>query len=137
MQRILVMAAAPVGKSQIAYKIGEKGDRPWGTWEVTAVGDDNIRKKIVVSPGQSLSVQSHTHREEFWKGVKGKGFAQVGDKVFEITPGITVHIPKGAIHRLYTEADAVEIEEIQKGKILDENDIIRYEDRYGRETKER
>lgn len=117
---------------KIAYKVGEKGDRPWGTWEVIAIGENYIVKEIYVKKGQSLSLQTHDYRDELWYAVKGKGTARVGETVTLLHAGETVFIPKKSLHRLSTEENDVTIIEIQTGEILDEDDIKRIDDRYGR-----
>ncbi len=123
------------------YKVGEKDNRPWGTWEVTEVGtqdngDAYTKKTITVLPGASLSLQSHEHREEFWTIVEGKPTVLVGDEEKQYNSGDEIHIPKQAKHRMTNKTDeTIVFHEIQVGKILDEKDITRYEDVYGRDTK--
>ena len=117
----------------ITYKVGERGDRPWGTWEVLAVGDDYIVKRIIVNPHQKLSLQSHEHRSEHWVIACGTGTVTLDDDVIETPQDTHIYIKRGQKHRLEncTEKPVTFIE-VQAGDMLDENDIIRYEDAYGR-----
>ena len=111
----------------------EIGERPWGKYEVLATEDGYKVKRIIVIPSGRLSLQSHQHRAEHWVVVVGTAKVTVGDEVAFKTPGCSVYIPQGAIHRLEneTETDIVLIE-VQTGTYLGEDDIKRYEDIYGR-----
>jgi len=117
----------------INYKVGDKDTRPWGTWEVIAVGEHHIAKKIVVNPGGQLSLQLHHHRDEHWIIAEGVAEVTVGEKVFSAPANTPVFIPVEAKHRIAnrTENPVVFIE-VQTGETLDENDIVRLEDKYGR-----
>lgn len=117
----------------IAYKVGEKGERPWGTWEVLAVGQEYIVKRIIVNPNSKLSLQSHDYRAEHWIIAEGVGRITLDDKVFDAPQDTPVYIQRGQKHRMEnaTKNPLVFIE-VQTGKTLDENDIHRYEDVYGR-----
>lgn len=119
--------------SRILYKLNEVGERPWGTWKCIAVGDKYIAKLITVNPHSSLSLQMHDFRGEHWTVISGKPTITVGDIVKEYTFGQSVDIPAKTKHRLenMTDEDASVIE-VQIGDILDENDIIRFEDIYNR-----
>ena len=114
---------------------GEIGQRPWGYWKVSEVGDGFIKKTIVVNVGASLSLQSHRHRSEKWEVVSGIAEVKIGNDVRFLKQYESVEIPICAIHRLRNPSDEpLIILETQFGKILDEDDIIRYEDLYGRCT---
>ena len=117
----------------IEYKLNEKGKRPWGEWEVVSLGKKYIVKKITVNSKQSLSLQMHHHRGEHWIVVQGNATVTVGDKKQELKPGKSVDIPKECKHRMENLTDQpLQFIEIQMGNILDENDIVRFEDKYNR-----
>lgn len=120
----------------LTYHVGERDVRPWGSWEVLEVGVDGQEeyciKKITVAPGGILSLQSHDYRREQWTVLTGHPTVTIGKDLFDLTPGQTVQIPTGTKHRMANRTDhEVIVLEIQRG-ICDENDIIRYEDIYGR-----
>lgn len=100
-------------------------------------------KRIVVKPGGRLSLQRHQHRSEHWTVVRGLGMAEVIQddeelKPHEMLPNTSIYIPQGAIHRLTNPgAEMLEIIEVQCGDILDEEDIERFSDDYGRGASER
>lgn len=108
--------------------------RPWGYFE-NLVEKHNLKvKKICVNPKAKISLQMHHHRAEYWIVVQGRAKVTNGDKVFELKAGESVYIPIGQKHRLENEYDvSLEIVEIQTGGYLEEDDIIRFEDIYGRE----
>lgn len=117
----------------IEYKINEKDTRPWGTWEVIDVGKKHIVKKITVNPYSSLSLQMHYHRIEHWIMTLGTATITVGDKKEEICAGKIVTIAEETKHRMENLSnETVEFIEVQMGDILDEKDIIRFEDQYHR-----
>lgn len=117
----------------VQYKMHEKGDRPWGSWEVINVGNKHIVKKITVNPHSALSLQMHHHRGEHWIITSGKPTVTIGDERQELMAGKVVTIPKETKHRMENMTDEpVEFIEIQMGDILDERDIVRYDDRYNR-----
>ena len=114
-----------------AHGAGER--RPWGWFESLAQGDGYLVKHIQVSPGASLSLQSHAHRAEQWVVITGRARVTVDDSVRELTAGDAVSIPLGARHRLENPGDApLVVVEVQLGETLREDDIVRYDDRYGR-----
>ena len=107
--------------------------RPWGFYTVIAQGNGFLSKIIHVNSGQKLSVQSHNHRSEHWVVLTGtaKVVLEANERI--LSPGHSVDIPVKAIHSLQNPyKEALEIIEVQKGDILAEDDIIRYEDIYGR-----
>lgn len=108
--------------------------RPWGFYKTTILNNYFKSKIISVKPGGKLSLQSHNHREEYWIVVHGEGQAQIEQSFLNVRCGNTLFIPKGAKHRL-TNIDkekSLIITEVQLGEYLGEDDIIRYEDVYGR-----
>lgn len=113
--------------------------RPWGSYQVLSQSCDSnyAIKKLIVNPGNRLSLQYHHHRTEHWFVVKGSGIATVNDSNIPLTPGRSVDIPCGSIHRLAANADSngpLEVIEIQTGNILSEDDIVRISDDYGRKS---
>lgn len=108
--------------------------RPWGYYKTTVINDYFQGKIISVRPGGQLSLQSHEHREEHWIIVHGTGVVQLDESKVPVSCGSSIFIPKGCKHRL-TNIDAQEnliITEVQIGDYFGEDDIIRYEDVYGR-----
>ena len=107
--------------------------RPWGFYTVIAQGKGFITKIIHVNQGQKLSVQSHNHRSEHWVVLSGTALVKLDSEEHILKPGHSVDIPVKAIHSLQNPYNEdLEIIEVQKGDILLEEDIIRYEDMYGR-----
>jgi mannose-6-phosphate isomerase-like protein (cupin superfamily) len=107
--------------------------RPWGAFYVLDEGDGFKVKRIVVTPGGRLSLQSHRHRAEHWVVVSGTPTVTVDEGKRVLNPGDAIDVPFGAVHRLEnfgaTEAALIEV---QFGDYLGEDDIIRYEDVYDR-----
>lgn len=107
--------------------------RPWGTYTVLEEGERFKMKRIVVKPGASLSLQMHHHRSEHWIVVSGCAEAQCGDRRIPLQPNESTYIPAGEKHRLTNPGvlDLVMIE-VQCGEYLGEDDIVRFQDIYGR-----
>lgn len=107
--------------------------RPWGFYTVIAQGKGFQSKIIHVNPGQKLSVQSHNHRSEHWVVLTGMAKVILEGSELILSPGHSIDIPVKAVHSLQNPYEGdLEIIEVQKGDILLEEDIIRYEDIYGR-----
>lgn len=107
--------------------------RPWGFYTVIAQGEGFLTKIIHVNTGQKLSVQSHNFRSEHWVVLSGTAKVVLEGKELILSPGHSVDIPLKAIHSLQNPYENdLEIIEVQKGDPLIEEDIIRYEDMYGR-----
>ena len=114
--------------------IGEIGERPWGKYEVLAESDGYKVKRITVLPGGRLSLQSHQHRAEHWVVVSGQAEVTRGDEVLTLGPDESTYIPIGMKHRLANRGvDPLEVIEVQSGSYLGEDDIVRFDDVYGRE----
>lgn len=108
--------------------------RPWGAYRVLDGGDGFQVKRITVVSGGCLSLQYHHHRAEQWVVVRGTATVTRDGEVMELGVGRSVEIPLGAVHRLENRHDELlEIIEVQTGSYLGEDDIVRLEDRYGRE----
>lgn len=115
------------------YTRGEHDTRPWGTWEVLDLGRAYVVKRIVVMPGQRLSLQRHQGRHEHWVVVEGMATATVGDERWTIQENECVFIPLGTWHRLENPGDVpLNVIEVQYGNDLREDDIERRDDMYGR-----
>ena len=108
--------------------------RPWGYYKTTVLNDYFQAKIISVRPGGQLSLQSHNHREEHWIVVHGTGTVQLDSSIKPVSCGSTIFIPLGCKHRLTNtdERESLIITEVQIGNYFGEDDIIRYEDVYGR-----
>ena len=108
--------------------------RPWGFFRTTVLGDHFRTKIINVRPGAVLSLQSHKQREEHWVVVDGTGEVVLDESVKPVCSGSIIYIPKGCRHRIRNtaEQDSLIFIEVQQGDYLGEDDIIRYEDHYGR-----
>lgn len=110
-------------------------NRPWGNFTVLDSGSRYKIKKIFVNPGQVLSLQMHYHRSEHWVVVKGTAKVTIGDKEVFVHENESIYVPKGALHRVENPGKVpLEIIEAQVGEYLGEDDIIRFEDVYGRIT---
>ena len=115
------------------YQRGDKDIRPWGSWEVLDCGETFCVKRIKVIPGAKLSLQLHHHRAEHWIIVEGTAQVTLGDKVLTKHVDDHIFIPVETKHRIANETDKdVVFIEVQAGDNLDENDIVRLEDIYGR-----
>ena len=110
----------------------DSDDRPWGRWEEYLNEPGYRVKRIIVHPGQRLSLQRHEHREEHWVITSGSGLFTLDGEDVRVESGDTVHIPILGVHRIRNDGDDnLVIIETQLG-ICDEDDIIRLEDDYGR-----
>lgn len=115
------------------YKRGDHDTRPWGTWEVLDSEADFCVKRIKVTPGGKLSLQMHHFRSEHWIMVKGEATITLGEEIIRKKAGENVFIPVEVKHRIENNSNEdVEFIEVQIGQNLDENDIVRFEDVYGR-----
>jgi mannose-1-phosphate guanylyltransferase/mannose-6-phosphate isomerase len=107
--------------------------RPWGSYTVLDEGERYKIKRIVVNPGERLSLQKHYHRSEHWVVVKGAAKVNIGDKEIFIHENESAYVPKSTLHRLENPGKVpLEIIEVQNGEYVGENDIVRMEDHYGR-----
>ncbi len=107
--------------------------RPWGKYTTLAEGQGYKVKRIVINPGQSISLQIHYHRSEHWTVINGTGKLTLGDKEIIFRENESTYIPIGTAHRLENPGKLpLSIIEVQNGKYLEEDDIVRLEDAYGR-----
>lgn len=115
------------------YMRGQNDSRPWGTWEVVDCGKGFCVKRIKVVPGGILSLQSHQYRAENWVIVTGTATVTLGEQTLVKKAGESVYIPVHTKHRIQNNTiSPLEFIEVQTGENLDESDITRYEDKYGR-----
>jgi mannose-1-phosphate guanylyltransferase / mannose-6-phosphate isomerase len=125
--------------SRIRAEHGHEADhhrkvhRPWGYYDSIDSGDRFQVKRIVVKPGESLSLQMHHHRAEHWVVVRGTAQVTCGENTFLLSENQSTYIPLGTVHRLRNPGKTqLEIIEVQSGAYLGEDDIVRFEDNYGR-----
>jgi mannose-1-phosphate guanylyltransferase/mannose-6-phosphate isomerase len=118
-------------RSQVA--LHREVHRPWGSYDSIDADDGFQVKRIKVKPGARLSLQSHKHRAEHWIVVRGTARVTRDDEVFDLQANESAYIPLGAKHRLENPGtETLELIEVQSGGYLGEDDIVRYEDAYGR-----
>jgi mannose-1-phosphate guanylyltransferase len=115
------------------FKVHREVYRPWGKYDAIDNGERYQVKRITVNPGEKLSIQMHHHRAEHWIVVSGTAKVTNGDKIFLVTENESTYIPIGVVHALENPGVLpLEIIEVQSGTYLGEDDIVRFEDRYGR-----
>jgi len=108
--------------------------RPWGSYDSLDAGERFQVKRLTINPGASLSLQLHHHRAEHWVVVAGTARITRGDEVFVLEENQSTYIPVGTKHRIENPGTVpLHIIEVQSGSYLGEDDIVRFEDRYGRE----
>lgn len=117
----------------VGYVPGERDRRPWGSWEVLATGPRYTVKRIVVLPGHRLSLQYHNHRAEHWTVVSGRAEVEIDDVISSLHRGQDIYIPMRARHHVRNIGnEPLVFIEVQVGDLLDEMDIVRLFDDYGR-----
>jgi mannose-1-phosphate guanylyltransferase / mannose-6-phosphate isomerase len=108
--------------------------RPWGSYDSIDAGESFQAKRLIVNPGKKLSLQSHAKRAEHWVVVKGVATVTKGDETFLLCENESTYIPIGVKHRLENASDELlEIIEVQSGSYLGEDDIVRFDDDFGRD----
>ncbi len=105
--------------------------RPWGKFERYTHNESSTVKIITVNPGEAFSLQTHAHRTEFWKVIKGSGEVTIGSEIHPAKEGDQFLILDGQAHRAEANPEGLQFLEIAFGE-FDESDITRLEDRYGR-----
>ena len=109
--------------------------RPWGYYQIILRDEGYIIKKKVILPFQSISYQLHNHRSEHWVVVKGIATVTIDKKKFILKKGESTYIAIGVTHALENHTnEPLEIIEVQSGSYLGEDDIIRFQDKYGRKS---
>lgn len=110
-----------------------KETRPWGYYEILYTENGMQIKRLVVYSGKRLSLQSHKHRSEHWYIRSGNALTQVEDQEYNLGAGHSITILKGEKHRVTAAGkNDLELIEIQEGTYLGEDDIVRYDDDFGR-----
>ena len=133
-QDIKLVAEKLKENSRSEWELHREVYRPWGKYDSIDVGDRYQVKKITVKPGAKLSVQMHHHRAEHWVVVSGTARVTNGDDTFLLSENESTYIPIGTIHALENPGKVnLELIEIQTGSYFGEDDIIRFEDKYGRD----
>jgi mannose-1-phosphate guanylyltransferase/mannose-6-phosphate isomerase len=113
-----------------------KVHRPWGSYEVLGEGPGFQIKRLIVDPGAALSLQKHRRRAEHWVVVKGNARVTVGEERYELRENESTYVPRGSVHRLENAGESpLEVVEVQTGDYLDEDDIVRLRDDYGRQER--
>ncbi len=127
------VVAALSSANRAEHRTHREVRRPWGTFHDVLVGDGFKVKHIVVRAGQALSLQSHEHRSEHWTVVRGTARVTRGEETFVLSENQSTYISLGMKHRLANPGTVpLEVVEVQCGSYLEEDDIVRYEDAYGR-----
>ncbi|MAM94849.1 mannose-1-phosphate guanylyltransferase/mannose-6-phosphate isomerase [Parvibaculum sp.] len=130
----IVERVAAAGRTE--HHAHKRVHRPWGYYESINEGERHQVKHLLVYPGASLSLQMHHHRAEHWVVVRGQAEVTVGEERRILEENESVYIPVGTTHRLANPGDeALSIIEVQSGSYLGEDDIVRFDDVYGREVK--
>jgi mannose-1-phosphate guanylyltransferase/mannose-6-phosphate isomerase len=120
-------------KDRTEHNIHREVYRPWGKYDSIDIGQRDKVKRITVNPGEKISIQMHHHRAEHWIVVNGTAKVTNGDKTFLVAENESTYIPIGTIHALENPGKVpLEMIEVQTGSYLGEDDIVRFEDRYGR-----
>jgi len=128
----LVAALRKAGRSESAWH--REVYRPWGSYDSIDDGDRFQVKRLTLKPGGMLSLQMHHHRAEHWIVVQGTARVTCGDKTFLLSENESTFVPIGATHRIENPGKvALHIVEVRSGTYLGEDDIVRFEDHYGRE----
>ena len=134
MQDIKHVVAQLKNKNRSEANAHRKVYRPWGYYDSIDAGSRFQVKRIVVNPGAALSLQLHHHRAEHWIVVRGTARVTRGDDVFLVSENESTYIPLGTRHRLENPGKVpLEMIEVQSGAYLGEDDIVRFEDTYGRQ----
>jgi mannose-1-phosphate guanylyltransferase len=132
-QDVKVVAQQLKAESRTEWEHHREVYRPWGKYDSIDSGERYQAKRITVKPGAKLSVQMHHHRAEHWVVVSGTAKVTNGDKTFILSENESTYIPVGVIHALENPGKVpLEMIEVQSGSYLGEDDIVRFEDRYGR-----
>ncbi|MGB5706618.1 MAG: mannose-1-phosphate guanylyltransferase/mannose-6-phosphate isomerase [Arenicellales bacterium] len=129
--KIVVERLKQLGRPEV--ELHRKAFRPWGNYDCLDDGDRFQVKRIMVKSGEQISMQKHFHRAEHWIVVSGTAEVTCGDKTFMLSENEAAYIPLGEKHRLKNPGKLpLEIIEVQSGSYLGEDDIVRFDDQYGR-----
>jgi mannose-1-phosphate guanylyltransferase / mannose-6-phosphate isomerase len=132
-QEVKTLVEALKAQGRDLYQFHSVVHRPWGTYQTTDKGARFQTKRIVVKPGERLSLQMHHHRAEHWIVVSGTAKVTVGEQILLLQENQSTYIPAGTTHRLENPGKIpLHLIEVQCGGYLGEDDIVRFEDSYGR-----
>lgn len=132
-QQVKELVATLKAENRAQANVHRKVYRPWGSYDGVDAGERFQVKRIVVKPGASLSLQMHHHRAEHWVVVKGTARVTCDERVLMLSENQSTYIPLGSKHRLENPGKLpLELIEVQSGSYLGEDDIIRFDDAYGR-----
>jgi mannose-1-phosphate guanylyltransferase/mannose-6-phosphate isomerase len=135
-QEVKQIVATLHARQREEHTLHRKVHRPWGWYDSIEDGERFKVKRILVNPNASLSLQKHHHRAEHWIVVQGTAEVTCGERVLVLTENQSTYIPQGEVHRLANPGTVpLEIIEVQSGSYLGEDDIVRFEDQYGRAKK--
>jgi mannose-1-phosphate guanylyltransferase len=132
-QNVKIITQALEADARVEWALNREVYRPWGKFDTIDRGERYQVKRITVKPGAKLSVQMHHHRAEHWVVVSGTARVTNGEKVFLLSENESTYIPIGVVHALENPGKVeLELIEVQSGRYLGEDDIVRFDDRYGR-----
>lgn len=135
-QDIKIISEKLKADNRSEWELQREVHRPWGKFDSVDSGEGYQVKRISVNPGAKLSLQLHHHRSEHWVVVSGRAKVINGKKTFFLNKNESTYIPVGAIHSLENPGkNILELIEVQSGSYLGEDDIVRFEDKYGRVKK--
>ena len=135
-QDVKMITEALKVQARSEWQLSREVYRPWGKYDSIDSGERYQAKRITVKPGAKLSVQMHHHRSEHWVVVSGTAKVTNGEKTFILSENESTYIPVGVIHALENPGKVpLEMIEVQSGSYLGEDDIVRFEDLYGRVKK--
>jgi len=133
LQRVKEVVAELKARGHDSYKLHKTVARPWGTYTVLEEGPGFKMKRIEVKPGGSLSLQLHRRRSEHWVVVRGIARVTCGERVYDVPQGESTFVPVGTRHRIENAGtEALSIIEVACGDYIGEDDIVRFDDQYGR-----
>jgi mannose-1-phosphate guanylyltransferase len=133
LQRVKEVVAELKVRGHDSYKLHKTIARPWGTYTVLEEGPGFKMKRIEVKPGGSLSLQLHNRRSEHWVVVRGTARVTCGERVYDVPQGESTFVPVGTRHRIENcGAEMLSIIEVACGEYIGEDDIVRFDDKYGR-----
>jgi len=133
LQRVKEVVAELKVRGHDSYKLHKTVARPWGTYTVLEEGPGFKMKRIEVKPGASLSLQLHHRRSEHWVVVRGTARVTCGERVYDVPQGESTFVPVGTRHRLENRGtEMLAIIEVACGDYIEEDDIVRFDDKYGR-----
>jgi len=133
LQRVKDVVAELKVRNHDSYKLHKTIARPWGTYTVLEEGPGFKMKRIEVKPGGQLSLQLHHRRSEHWVVVRGTAHVTIGERIYDVPQGESTFVPVGTRHRLENRgAETLAIIEVACGEYIQEDDIVRLDDKYGR-----